>query len=1165
MNRALLITILASSAVFASRGVLEDFKCQIPQSVQVGKQTVVDCGTPGHGFDSGRATAFLSFTTAQHGDRITIGDESWRFVTSLWGCSPRDVLLTTDQVSGSPAPSTVNSVGILVAAINGDREGWVADTTGWKLVNLESTRCPGTNASAWVTAANSFSQTAPALQVRRKAGGPAGIGTPVVATGGLKWLQLDRKTPTDRLLPQWHVRVLGASGAWQQISAKVQLATYSTPSSYTIAFDSSQLPEPVAQSWVIRRAVADGHNFFYHNYGDAPGPIENYSNGTYSLYIPGCTTLDSDTGCSNAFMSPENQKGYGNRATITSFAVRDNIATVTLGGWRGDAYGYAPPQPGTRVFVRGFEKYAKAVPIVSVLTSTTYTVRIKAPAHGCSASDRVAIAGVAVPSGLNGSFSPTILDADTIEVSSPTRLPGWRGGGTVSCNPEGRPAQNEAGYFARSTLLQGVSKVPSILTHTGNTLTLRTALADGTYTPINGFVSIQPLNGAYLYLYPRSQPANSASFSPIDTTLYHLKSGDVDVSANRIRYWVKFGVNMMSKGSYSINRGTYPVSDHSPYSLKAHYYHYTSPNIYSDEWMLFEFNNAPDHQVGAGGGINWPTDPVLGHPHAPAWQGRAGTSPWSNLLGDTTSYLDLLVAEKYHADGGNPAPGFGKSSVFFGRIEVGAVPGEPEEWIRSRTAVFATRRFIGGQLVSNPGYEVGWGGMSYGPALRYEIRYSTSRSLRIDGWSAGLPGGLVAIQNQALGGKLALWQSPTMQRQTSVWVGIRPVMPILGASTTAGPLSLFFMGDPGMSAGDRVQIAGAGTQRGTEDAIITATLPRKTWFVDRPPDGTRTTWASGGGKLKSIVASSGLCTTSLSESHGLVQGALVEVHGTTGNWGPGAANYSGAKRYVVSTLLDSTRFTFACPGVSDGTYDSSAPGYRMSLQSYPGVTLSIASSGGWSGGGTMTSIEENRNFAEVQIAPFGDGTQLPPVFTGSPNVTELSPSSFRISWERPPSAEGSFFVERKKPGSANFESIGAVDGTQSQFVDESPVEWGEYQYRVRFESTTGETQVSPISGIQQVLAHAAPQAPSKFTISDFSDETISLGWAEVPNAEGFSLEVDWGAGFAEASRLTHDKSTATLQVPRVSGTCRFRLRAFNRNGMSPYSEVQSIALRQQPK
>jgi len=624
------------------------------------------------------------------------------------------------------------------------------------------------------------------------------------------------------------------------------------------------------------------------------------------------------------------------------------------------------------------------------------------------------------------------------------------GSGNLHCD-SGYPFSNNRVAYIQNMTDARLNTVYQIVTAAPHQVTLQpvnSAVTPGSYTGnspaflapnhVNPYVTFIARNGAGGYTYPAGYIQGM------------IKTGNFDPASNRIGMFITpsmtfaGGFGGSNQGPFYI--GTYVKTGGTLDSVYmgsggTHFYHYSPPmNVYAGRRMKFEFNMAPDHQVGNNGSAYWPNDPTYtGVWTYPPWSGAGG--------GYRLHYIQGLTSFYESWDEAPPKSGL---QVTHGEMDVYRVDNEPEESVRTRTIVWAPSR-----LGSNDqGYEVSWTTPKNTP-VTYEVRYSTTKSLKVGGFSTGTAGG--TVNNPSVAGPTAyagvIWKSPSMPEQPTIWVGLRPTVPVGGTSGAGGnQIWVITQPDLGMQVGDSVTVAGVGgnTAANKTSTPLVAVQPRQLWFAWDPSNyiiksitssgGSSTittglngnfqagqpimiggTWCPGydciltgatnlngqqqitaggantftipvaaagnynageqatarpRGPLTNITAAGGSCTVTLAVNHNLVPGWKFYVVGTTDDT---LGSQTNGNVWTVGAVPSGTSFTFNCPGVADGVYmnDNSAQ-YPMVVASWPGVAIAGTGNGTYTSGGTIVATDDTRNFAEISLDASATSSGGPP-------------------------------------------------------------------------------------------------------------------------------------------------------------------------------------------
>lgn len=234
----------------------------------------------------------------------------------------------------------------------------------------------------------------------------------------------------------------------------------------------------------------------------------------------------------------------------------------------------------------------------------------------------------------------------------------------------------------------------------------------------------------------------------------------------------------------------------------------------------------------------------------------------------------------------------------------------------------------------------------------------------------------------------------------TVYWAIKPIGYGIYSTTGSGqnPTYVITEQDLSFQVGDHITVASVpgNTASNVTAQAITAVQPRQFWFLKSPVDRT------SAGPLTSIVSDGTTCTVNLTVNHKIFPGWVVSVYGT-GNGGPWTTSFETF--YKVATTPTAQSFTFACPGTTAGTYNSDYDSsHTMSVESLPGVGYAASGSGLYAGdnssinvGGTITSNEDKRNFAEVVFSPTSSVSLFSPCDVNKDGVVNATDVSLAVS------------------------------------------------------------------------------------------------------------------------------------------------------------------------
>lgn len=215
-------------------------------------------------------------------------------------------------------------------------------------------------------------------------------------------------------------------------------------------------------------------------------------------------------------------------------------------------------------------------------------------------------------------------------------------------------------------------------------------------------------------------------------------------NANRMQFLFRPTASSARRpdGGTKIELGTY-IRSHtgktSDYQGQ-HYYHIFDPNLYANKWHLVVINRTPQHKVASLPGTNWGENP-----EAPG--GSVGLENVNYFDGMTRFYWD----SQYDNTG---------ETWSFKNFEIGTVTGTEDNEIASIMAVY-----------SGTAYEISWASLK-NTARTFDIRYSTTGSMKTNGFTSGTSGGTAS--NPASDYTGTFWASPAMaEANPGIWIAIR--------------------------------------------------------------------------------------------------------------------------------------------------------------------------------------------------------------------------------------------------------------------------------------------------------------------------------------------------------------------------------------------------------
>jgi len=207
-------------------------------------------------------------------------------------------------------------------------------------------------------------------------------------------------------------------------------------------------------------------------------------------------------------------------------------------------------------------------------------------------------------------------------------------------------------------------------------------------------------------------------------------------------------------------------------------------------------------------------------------------------------------------------------------------------------------------------------------------------------------------------------------------------------------------------------------------------------------------------------------------------------------------------------------------------------------------------------------------FAHIDIPGVGSGdsnrvaiTVNPaleaPTAPGNLRTTSQTATSINLAWNRESSANEDGFAVERATGGGVFSEIGRVGAgvlaTQVTGLQGATT----YSFRVRAFNSAGYSPYS--NAVTATTLQAAPAAPSNLAAVPISTSRIDLTWQDNSNDEqGFAVEMATGDGlFAEVGRVAAGATGSSVTNLQPGIAYRFRVRAYNAGGYSPYSNTAS--------
>lgn len=204
----------------------------------------------------------------------------------------------------------------------------------------------------------------------------------------------------------------------------------------------------------------------------------------------------------------------------------------------------------------------------------------------------------------------------------------------------------------------------------------------------------------------------------------------------------------------------------------------------------------------------------------------------------------------------------------------------------------------------------------------------------------------------------------------------------------------------------------------------------------------------------------------------------------------------------------------------------------------------------------LTNARGMRAFSFSKVAI--DATTIPTPNTPTNLVANvMSPSSIQLSWQDNATDETGYELERST-GNGSFSKIADLSANTTSFAMSGLSESTAYQFRIRAVNNVGP---SPYSNIVSVSTPASlPLAPANLLAGATAPTSITLKWSDTAfNELSYELERSLAEGsFQKIADLPANSTNFTVSGLTENTAYRFRVRAVNSAGLSPYSNTASV-------
>jgi hypothetical protein len=209
---------------------------------------------------------------------------------------------------------------------------------------------------------------------------------------------------------------------------------------------------------------------------------------------------------------------------------------------------------------------------------------------------------------------------------------------------------------------------------------------------------------------------------------------------------------------------------------------------------------------------------------------------------------------------------------------------------------------------------------------------------------------------------------------------------------------------------------------------------------------------------------------------------------------------------------------------------------------------------------TTTSFAWRTRIGSFKFPGCGGPPPTPPAAPSNLTANAVSSSQIDLAWTDNANNETGFKIERcQGAGCSNFAQIATTGADVVTFSDTGLTANTSYSYRVRATNAGGDSAYSNTASATTPAAQNPPAAPSNLTANAVSSSQINLAWTDNANNEdGFQIERCQGnncSNFAQIAQVGANVTTFNDTGLARFTRYRYRVRAFNANGSSAYSNI----------